>query len=81
MNEPLPKAETGIPFLVIGNVRSQRIDFAGSRFVPLRDIMKHLIRSAVPEVATFSTRWLDRMEYPLSSETINRSAFNGTSAF
>ena len=30
---PPPKAETGIPFLVIGNVRSQRIDFAGSRFV------------------------------------------------
>jgi type I restriction enzyme S subunit len=32
---PPPKAESGIPFLVIGNVRSQRIDFAGSRFVPL----------------------------------------------
>jgi type I restriction enzyme S subunit len=30
---PPPKAEAGIPFLVIGNVRSQRIDFAGSRFV------------------------------------------------
>lgn len=31
---PPPKAETGIPFLVIGNVRSQKIDFEGSRFVP-----------------------------------------------
>ena len=31
---PPPKAESGIPFLVIGNVRNQRIDFAGSRFVP-----------------------------------------------
>jgi type I restriction enzyme S subunit len=31
---PPPKAETGIPFLVIGNVRSQRIDFTESRFVP-----------------------------------------------
>ena len=31
---PPPKAESGIPFLVIGNVRSQRINFAGSRFVP-----------------------------------------------
>jgi type I restriction enzyme S subunit len=31
---PPPKSENGIPFLVIGNVRSQLIDFAGSRFVP-----------------------------------------------
>jgi type I restriction enzyme S subunit len=31
---PPPKAESGIPFLVIGNVRSQRIKFAESRFVP-----------------------------------------------
>ncbi len=31
---PPPKAETGIPFLVIGNVRSQKIEFEGSRFVP-----------------------------------------------
>ncbi|MDB5407734.1 MAG: hypothetical protein JWL84_2646 [Rhodospirillales bacterium] len=31
---PPPKAERGIPFLVIGNVRSQVINFAGSRFVP-----------------------------------------------
>jgi type I restriction enzyme S subunit len=31
---PPPKAEAGIPFLVIGNVRSQRIEFEGSRFVP-----------------------------------------------
>lgn len=31
---PPPKAETGIPFLVIGNVRSQTIEFEGSRFVP-----------------------------------------------
>jgi len=31
---PPPKAETGIPFLVIGNVRSQLIEFEGSRFVP-----------------------------------------------
>lgn len=30
---PPPKAEKGIPFLVIGNVRSQRIEFEGSRFV------------------------------------------------
>jgi type I restriction enzyme, S subunit len=30
---PPPKADTGIPFLVIGNVRSRRIDFTGSRFV------------------------------------------------
>jgi type I restriction enzyme S subunit len=31
---PPPKAATGIPFLVIGNVRTQRIVFEGSRFVP-----------------------------------------------
>jgi type I restriction enzyme S subunit len=31
---PPPKAESGIPFLVIGNVRGQRIEFEGSRFVP-----------------------------------------------
>ena len=30
---PPPKTENGIPFLVIGNVRSQTINFAGSRFV------------------------------------------------
>jgi type I restriction enzyme S subunit len=30
---PPPKAETGIPFLVIGNIRTKRIDFAGSRFI------------------------------------------------
>ena len=30
---PPPKTESGIPFLVIGNVRSQNIEFAGSRFV------------------------------------------------
>ena len=30
---PPPKTESGIPFLVIGNVRSQTIEFAGSRFV------------------------------------------------
>ena len=30
---PPPKAEAGVPFLVIGNVRSQRIEFEGSRFV------------------------------------------------
>ena len=30
---PPPKTESGIPFLVIGNVRSQTINFAGSRFV------------------------------------------------
>lgn len=29
-----PKAEAGVPFLVIGNVRSGRVDFRGSRFVP-----------------------------------------------
>ena len=31
---PPPKAEAGVPFLVIGNVRSQSIEFDGSRFVP-----------------------------------------------
>lgn len=31
---PPPKSEGGVPFLVIGNVRHQRIDFTGSRFVP-----------------------------------------------
>jgi type I restriction enzyme S subunit len=31
---PPPKAETGIPFLVIGNIRSQQINFAETRFVP-----------------------------------------------
>ena len=30
---PPPKSEAGIPFLVIGNVREQRIDFAGCRHV------------------------------------------------
>jgi type I restriction enzyme S subunit len=30
---PPPKAEQGVPFLVIGNVRSQQIEFQGSRFV------------------------------------------------
>ena len=32
---PPPKTESGIPFLVIGNVRSQTIQFTGSRFVSL----------------------------------------------
>ena len=31
---PPPKAGMGVPFLVIGNVRSRRIDFDGCRFVP-----------------------------------------------
>lgn len=31
---PPPKADSGVPFLVIGNVRSQRIDFTGCRYVP-----------------------------------------------
>jgi type I restriction enzyme, S subunit len=30
---PPPKAEKGIPFLVIGNVRSQKLDFSECRFV------------------------------------------------
>ena len=30
---PPPKTESGVPFLVIGNVRGQTIEFAGSRFV------------------------------------------------
>ena len=30
---PPPKTESGIPFLVIGNIRSQTTDFVGSRFV------------------------------------------------
>ena len=30
---PPPKTESGVPFLVIGNIRSQTIEFAGSRFV------------------------------------------------
>ena len=30
---PPPKTESGVPFLVIGNVRSQTIEFTGSRFV------------------------------------------------
>jgi type I restriction enzyme S subunit len=30
---PPPEAEQGVPFLVIGNVRSQQIEFQGSRFV------------------------------------------------
>ena len=30
---PPPKAETGVPFLVIGNVRNQTVNFAESRFV------------------------------------------------
>jgi type I restriction enzyme, S subunit len=33
-HQPPPKAESGVPFLVIGNVRSGTIDFAGSRHVP-----------------------------------------------
>jgi type I restriction enzyme, S subunit len=31
---PPPKAPSGIPFLVIGNIRSRSIDFKDSRFVP-----------------------------------------------
>jgi type I restriction enzyme, S subunit len=31
---PPPKAESGIPFLVISDVRSQSINFAGCRYVP-----------------------------------------------
>ena len=30
---PPPKTQTGVPFLVIGNVRSQQIDFTGCRYV------------------------------------------------
>jgi type I restriction enzyme S subunit len=32
-HQPPPKTESGIPFLVIGNVRSGQVDFTGSRFV------------------------------------------------
>lgn len=32
-HQPPPKAQAGIPFLVIGNVRSGAIDFSGCRFV------------------------------------------------
>ena len=32
---PPPKTESGIPFLVIGNIRSQTTNFVGSRFVSL----------------------------------------------
>jgi type I restriction enzyme, S subunit len=31
---PPPKSESGIPFLVIGNVRSKSIEFGGCRYVP-----------------------------------------------
>lgn len=31
---PPPKSEVGVPFLVIGNVRMQKLDFTGCRFVP-----------------------------------------------
>ena len=31
---PPPKSDDGVPFLVIGNVRHQRIDFTETRFVP-----------------------------------------------
>ncbi len=30
---PPPKADQGVPFLVIGNVRSQTLNFAGCRHV------------------------------------------------
>src|ERR1019366_3024010 len=33
-HQPPPQVEAGIPFLVIGNVRSGRLDFADVRFVP-----------------------------------------------
>lgn len=33
-HQPPPKAEKGVPFLVIGNVRTGTIDFDGSRHVP-----------------------------------------------
>ena len=32
-HQPPPKTDTGVPFLVIGNVSSGRLTFAGSRFV------------------------------------------------
>jgi len=33
-HQPPPKAEDGVPFLVIGNIRNRSVDFAGCRFVP-----------------------------------------------
>jgi type I restriction enzyme S subunit len=33
-HQPPPQSEDGIPFLVIGNVRSRSIDFTGCRYVP-----------------------------------------------
>lgn len=33
-HQPPPKSDAGIPFLVIGNVRSGSVDFAGCRYVP-----------------------------------------------
>ena len=33
-HQPPPKSDMGVPFLVIGNVSTQRIDFSGCRFVP-----------------------------------------------
>lgn len=33
-HQPPPQTSSGIPFLVIGNMRNQRLDFSGCRYVP-----------------------------------------------
>lgn len=33
-HQPPPKAEAGVPFLVIGNVSAGKVDYVGTRFVP-----------------------------------------------
>ena len=78
---PPPKTDSGIPFLVIGNVRSQTIEFAGSRFVSVEYYESLDPRFVAQQVATFFTRWSGHTGYPSSSATINVSAFSATSAY
>jgi len=46
-HQPHPQTESGIPFLVIGNVRAGKIDFSDTRFVS-RDYFENIVENRIP---------------------------------
>ena len=46
-HQPPPQTESGIPFLVIGNVRAGKIDFSDTRFVS-RDYFENIVENRIP---------------------------------
>jgi len=46
-HQPPPQTESGIPFLVIGNVRAGKIDYSDTRFVS-RDYFENIVENRIP---------------------------------